>query len=450
MFARVLIANRGEIAVRIIRACHNLGIKTIAVYSIADQDALFTRLADEKYCIGGTLPKESYLNKKLIVELAVKIRAHAIHPGYGFLSEDSEFAKLCEKEKIIFIGPSARSIGLMGNKSVAITQAIECGMPVLPGSKGIVKSHHEALEFARKIGFPVLIKATAGGGGKGMRVVQKEENFIASLQSAQLEAKNAFANGDVYLEKFLIQPKHVEVQIIADKYGNAITVSDRDCSIQRNSQKVIEEGPASSVSVSVRKKMGEAALRLVRHVKYVNAGTIEFLVDKKDKFYFMEMNTRIQVEHPVTEMISNVNLVEEQIKIAFSNKLSFKQSSVNPRGHAIEVRINAENPKLNFMPSPGKIEKIHLPGGPDVRCDFGFEAGDVIQPFYDSLIGKIIVWGKTRTTAINRLKTAIEEFFIEGVNTNIEFIYNIIDSNEFSNNNYYTSYVSENFKKLIE
>ncbi|OEF95516.1 acetyl-CoA carboxylase biotin carboxylase subunit [Vulcanibacillus modesticaldus] len=420
MFHKVLIANRGEIAVRIIRACKELGIYTVAVYSEADHDSLHVKLADEAYCIGPKESKESYLNFANIISVAKLTEADAIHPGYGFLAENPDFAEVCESFQIEFIGPSPEAIQKMGEKAVAKETMKNAGVPVVPGSDGIIEDEEEAIQLAEEIGFPVIIKATAGGGGKGMRVAYNKEELIKSLKMARQEAETAFGNPGVYLEKYLEEPRHIEIQILADKYGNVVHLGERDCSIQRRHQKLIEEAPSPALTEDLRAKMGDAAVKAAKAVNYRGAGTVEFLLEK-DKFYFMEMNTRIQVEHPVTEQITGIDLIREQIKIAAGEPLSFTQEDIEINGWSIECRINAENPAKNFMPSPGKIDFYLPPGGNGVRIDSSVYPGYSITPYYDSMIAKLIVWGKNREEAIERMKRALEEFAIEGIYTTIPF-----------------------------
>jgi acetyl-CoA carboxylase biotin carboxylase subunit len=420
-FRKVVIANRGEIAVRIIRACKELGILTVAVYSEADRDALHVQLADEAYCIGPFASKDSYLRFDNLISVAMLTGADAIHPGYGFLAENADFAELCSSVNIKFIGPSASAIARMGDKSSAKQTMKEAQVPVIPGSDGIVDSTDEATRIARDIGYPVIIKATAGGGGKGIRVVHDEEELIRQVTAAKQEAQMAFGNAGVYLEKFLTGMKHVEIQIIADHHGNVVHLGERDCSIQRRRQKLVEESPCPTLTSEMRRQMGEAAVRAAKSVDYVGAGTLEFLLGEDGSFYFMEMNTRIQVEHPVTEMVTGVDIVQEMIRVAEGNQLSFRQEDVEIRGCAIECRINAEDPARNFMPSPGRIQFYLPPGGFGVRVDSAVYVDYTIPPHYDSMIAKLIVWGKNRNDAIARMQRALGEFFIEGVRTTIPF-----------------------------
>ena len=430
MFDKILIANRGEIAVRIIRACREMGIKTVAVYSEADRDSLHTLLADEAICIGPAPSNQSYLNMERILAATVAMKAEAIHPGFGFLSENARFAELCQKCSIAFIGPSAEIINKMGNKSAARKTMVEAGVPVVPGSKEPVYTVEEALKMAKEIGFPVMIKASSGGGGKGMRVSWSEEDFEANFQNAQMESVKGFSDDTMYLERFVENPRHIEFQIMADKYGNVVHLGERDCSIQRRHQKVLEESPSIAISEELRKKMGETAVKAAKAVGYENAGTIEFLLDKNKNFYFMEMNTRIQVEHPVTEMITGVDLIKEQLRIAAGQPLSIKQDEVVVRGHAVECRINAEDPNT-FLPSPGKITRFHAPGGFGVRWESHIYAGYTVPPYYDSMIGKLICYGENRDVAIARMKNALQELIIDGIKTNVDLQIRIMNDENF-------------------
>ncbi len=426
MFDKILIANRGEIAVRIIRACREMGIKTVAVYSEADADSLHTLLADEAICIGPAPSGQSYLNMERILAATVAMKAEAIHPGFGFLSENTRFAELCEKCSIAFIGPSASIINRMGNKSEARKTMMEAGVPVVPGGKEPVYKAEEALELAKKIGFPVMIKASSGGGGKGMRISYGEEDFEANFQNAQMESVKGFSDDTMYLEKYIEKPRHIEFQIMADKHGNVIHLGERDCSIQRRHQKVLEESPSVAISEELRKKMGETAVRAAKAVGYENAGTIEFLLDKDKNFYFMEMNTRIQVEHPVTEMVSGLDLIKEQIRVAAGEPLSVSQDQICLKGHAIECRINAENPAKNFMPCPGVITNVHIPGGNGVRVDTHVYNDYRVPANYDSMLMKLIVHGKDRQEAIAKMRSALGELVIEGIDTNLDFQFEIL------------------------
>lgn len=446
MFNKILIANRGEIAVRIIRACREMGIQTVAVYSDIDRDAMHVLMADESICIGPEKSKDSYLNMQNIISATVISGAQAIHPGFGFLSENSTFAGMCEDCKIAFIGPKSGMIELMGNKSKARETMIKANIPVVLGSECDLNSADEALNLANNIGYPVMIKASAGGGGKGMREVFKEEDFINTFEMAKAESKAAFGDDTMYIEKLIINPKHVEIQILADKYGNVVYLGERDCSIQRKHQKVLEEAPCSIITPKLRAEMGKAAVSACKAVNYENAGTIEFLLDKDNKFYFMEMNTRIQVEHPVTEMITGIDLIKEQIKIAAGEKLTFKQEDIKIKGHSIECRINAENPDKNFRPSPGTIETLMIPGGFGIRVDTAAYQGYTIPSSYDSMIAKLISYGSDRNDAIAKMKRALGEFIIEGIDTNIDFQYEIMDNDDFKSGNFDTSFIEKNFK----
>lgn len=426
MIHKILIANRGEIAVRIIRACRELGIQSVAVYSEADKDALHAQLADEAVCIGPAPSKDSYLNMENIISATINTGAEAIHPGFGFLSENQKFAKLCEECNITFIGPSSEIIRKMGNKTEARNTMMEAGVTVIPGWNQNVESVEEGKEIAAKLGYPVIVKAALGGGGKGMRVAMSEEEFENAYLTARKEAGAAFGDDSVYMEHFIEHPRHVEVQILADSYGNVVHLGERDCSIQRNHQKFIEEAPCKAISEELRARMGEQAVKAAKAVGYENAGTIEFLLENEKDFYFMEMNTRIQVEHPVTEWITGVDLIKEQIKIASKEKLSFSQEDVRMEGHSIECRINAENPEKNFRPSPGKIENLYLPGGKGIRMDTAIYSGYEIPPYYDSMIAKLIVHGTTREEALRKMRSALGEVIIEGIDTNVDYLYEMI------------------------
>lgn len=447
MFKKVLIANRGEIAVRIIRACRELGIRCVAVYSTADRNALHAQIADEAICIGPPATKDSYLNMNAIMQAALNTGAEAIHPGFGFLSENAEFARLCEANGIVFIGPSYKSIEMLGDKAAAKETMAAAGVPVIPGSEGAVSSVEEAAEVAEKAGYPVLVKASAGGGGRGIRRVDSPEELEEQMTAAQQEAKNFFGDDAVYIEKFLINPHHVEIQIIADKHGNYIYLGERDCSMQRRNQKVLEECPSPIVDEKLRKRMGEAAVTAAKQCGYYNAGTIEFLVDENRDFYFMEMNTRIQVEHPITEEITGFDLVKAQIEVAADLPLSVKQEDIELRGHAIECRINAENPEFNFRPSPGTITALYMPGGPGIRIDGAVYAGYTITPYYDSMISKLIAHGSDREDAINKMKWALSEFIVEGVDTNIDFQLEIIKNSDFRSGNYDIGFLNRYMEK---
>lgn len=443
-FHKVLIANRGEIAVRIIRACRELDISTVAVYSEADKDSLHVRLADEAYCIGPTLSKDSYLNIANIMSVATLTECDAIHPGYGFLAENADFAEICESCNITFIGPSADAITRMGDKSIAKLTMKEAGVPVIPGSDGIIDSLEEALILGRDIGYPLIIKATAGGGGKGIRIAEDEDSLIKQITAAQQEAQKAFGNAGVYLEKYLTGMKHVEIQIIADNYGHVVHLGERDCSIQRRRQKLIEEAPCPVLLPEIRERMGEAAIRAAKSVQYSGAGTLEFLLGNDDNFYFMEMNTRIQVEHPVTEYVTGVDLIKEMILVAEGNALSFSQEDIVINGWAIECRINAEDPDKNFMPSPGKILFYLPPGGPGVRIDSAAYQGYTIPPYYDSMIAKLIVWAPTRQEAIAKMKRALSEFVVEGIHTTIPFHQKLLKHPTFIEGDFDIMFLEEN------
>ncbi|MEI3187597.1 MAG: acetyl-CoA carboxylase biotin carboxylase subunit [Lachnospiraceae bacterium] len=445
MFEKILIANRGEIAVRIIRACREMGIKTVAVYSEADRDSLHTLLADEAICIGPAPAGQSYLNMERILSATVAMKAEAIHPGFGFLSENARFAELCEKCNIAFIGPSADIINRMGNKSEARKTMIEAGIPVVPGSKEPVYTVEEALEMAKTIGFPVMIKASSGGGGKGMRVSWGEDDFAMNFESAQLESIKGFSDNTMYLERYVEKPRHVEFQIMADKYGNVVHLGERDCSIQRRHQKVLEESPSVAISDELRRKMGETAVRAAKAVGYENAGTIEFLLDKNRNFYFMEMNTRIQVEHPVTELVTDLDLIKEQIRVASGERLSVSQKDIHVSGHAIECRINAENPERNFMPCPGTITNIHVPGGNGVRVDTHIYNDYKVPANYDSMLMKLIVHGRDRAEAIAKMRSALGELIIEGIDTNLDFQYEILNNEAYQNGEVDTDFIPTYF-----
>ena len=442
-FSKILIANRGEIALRILHSCEELGIKTVAVHSTIDNQSLHVQLADESICIGPPSSSKSYLNIPNIISAALIHNATAIHPGYGFLSENARFAEICADHKIVFIGPSPEVIDAMGDKSTAKKTMQKAGVPTIPGSWGLLESKENALSIARDIGYPVIIKATAGGGGKGMRLVREESEFPRLFQIAQREAEAFFGNPSVYLEKFIENPRHIEFQILADSYGNVIHLGERDCSIQRRHQKLLEEAPSPFLTLQLRKKMGDAAIKAAKSINYVGAGTIEFLVDSQSNFYFMEMNTRIQVEHPITEMITGLDLITEQISIAQGEKLKLKQSDIVLKGHSIECRINAEDPNLNFRPHPGKISGYLPPGGPGVRMDSHIYTDYEVPPYYDSLIGKLIVWGPDRLTAIRRMKRALKECAITGVPTTIDFHKKVIEVPAFLAGETYTNFIEE-------
>ncbi|MEM7725307.1 MAG: acetyl-CoA carboxylase biotin carboxylase subunit [Cyanobacteria bacterium P01_A01_bin.45] len=442
-FDKILIANRGEIALRVLRACEEMEIATVAVHSTVDRDTLHVQFADEAVCIGEAASNKSYLNIPNIIAAALTRNATAIHPGYGFLSENARFAEICADHHIAFIGPSPEAIKMMGDKSTAKETMQRAGVPTVPGSDGLVENESDGLKIAGEIGYPVMIKATAGGGGRGMRLVRDESEFITLFQAAKGEAGAAFGNAGIYIEKFIERPRHIEFQILADNYGNVIHLGERDCSIQRRNQKLLEEAPSSALDPQLRLEMGQAAVRAAKFINYTGAGTIEFLLDKSGKFYFMEMNTRIQVEHPVTEMITGIDLVVEQIRIAQGEKLSLTQEQVILHGHAIECRINAEDPEREFRPSPGTISGYLPPGGPGVRIDSHAYTDYQIPPYYDSLVGKLIVWGPDRSTSIKRMKRALRECAITGLPTTIAFHQKIMENTEFLKGNVYTSFVQD-------
>lgn len=436
MFNKILIANRGEIAIRIMRACRELGIKTVAVYSEADKTALHAQIADEAVCIGPAESKNSYLNTKAIIAACEITHAEAIHPGFGFLSENADFARLCRKCGLVFIGPSPEVMDAMGDKANAKQTMRTAGVPVIPGSEGVVKSVDEARKICKEIGYPVMVKASAGGGGRGIRLVNSESELEPHFNSAQQEALQYFGNGDLYIEKFIVDPRHIEIQLLADNYGNIVHLGERDCSLQRRNQKVLEESPSPIMTEELRERMGAAAVSAARVSGYQNAGTIEFLVDPDKNFYFMEMNTRIQVEHPVTEFVTGIDLVKAQIRIAAGERLWFSQKDVQFSGHAIECRINAEDPRKNFMPCPGTINAIHVPGGFNVRIDSAVYAGYRITPYYDSMIAKLLVKAPTRDEAIMKMRVALSEFIIEGVETNIDFQLALLKDEDFEKGNF--------------
>jgi len=442
---KVLIANRGEIALRIIRACNELGIKTVAVYSQADADSLHTWLADEDICIGGVRAAESYLDPRRIISTAIVTNADGIHPGYGFLAENADFAEMCEEHGIAFIGPTPEQIHSMGDKAQAKKLMKEAGVPTIPGSEGIVDELDDALKLARDIGYPLIVKPTAGGGGKGMRIARDENEMIKNFEMARVEAEAAFGNPGVYIEKFIENPHHIEVQLLGDGRGNVVHLGERDCSIQRRHQKLIEETPSPIVDNELRQKFGDAAVAGAKQIKYRGAGTIEFLLDDSGNFYFMEMNTRIQVEHPVTEMITRIDLLKEQLRVAMGNPIRVRQPDIKFHGHSIEVRINAEDPYNNFMPSPGKITSFHIPGGFGIRVDTHTYAGYEIPPYYDSMIAKLIVWGEDRAEAIVRMQRALKEFIIEGVKTTIPLHQKIMKNPLFIAGEFNTGFM-EDFK----
>ena len=441
MIRKILIANRGEIAVRIIRACREMGIATVAVYSEADKDALHVKLADQAVCIGPAMSQKSYLNVKAILEACCLSGADSIHPGYGFLSENVAFAKMCSEMGINYIGPTYELIELMGNKSKAKETMKKAGVPVVEGSEGNVESLKGAKEIANKIGYPVIMKAVSGGGGKGIRIANSEEELSRYYDVIRQEAKSAFNDDSIYIEKYIQNPRHIEIQVIADKLGNVAHLGDRDCTVQRKNQKMLEESPSDYIDDKLRQKMEKVSVKAIEKIGYTNAGTIEYLVDKEGNFYFMEMNTRLQVEHPVTEAVTGVDLVKEQIRIAEGKKISKEITDLHIKGHSIECRINAENPDKNFMPCPGKITGLHIPGGNGVRVDTAIYQDYVIPPNYDSMIAKIIVYGKDRQECINKMKSALGEFVIEGITTNIDFLYKILENPEFIKNDYDTSFI---------
>ena len=445
MFRKILIANRGEIAVRIIRACREMGIATVAVYSEADREALHTQLADEAVCIGPAAATDSYLNMEQILSACIATKADAIHPGFGFLSENSRFVEMCEKCNITFIGPTAEMMDKMGNKSQARLTMIEAGVPVVPGTKEPVYDVKRGAAMAEDIGYPVMIKASSGGGGKGMRIAFGPDDFEENFQVAQLESVRGFGDNTMYIEKYVQEPRHIEFQIMADKFGNVVQFGERDCSIQRNHQKMIEESPSVALTPELRRRMGDAAVRAAKAVHYESAGTIEFLLDKDKNFYFMEMNTRIQVEHPVTEMVSGVDLMKEMIRVAAGEPLSVKQEDIHLQGHAMECRINAEDPAHHFRPCPGVIEEIHLPGGNGVRIDTAAYNGYEIPPFYDSMIAKVIVHGRTRQEAIDKMRSTLGELIIDGVTTNVDFQYEILDNEDFQAGEITTDFIPMHF-----
>lgn len=446
MFQKILIANRGEIAVRIIRACREMGILSVAVYSEADRDALHTQLADEAVCIGKAPSSDSYLNMERILSAAIATKAQAIHPGFGFLSENEHFADMCENCGIVFIGPSGELIGKMGNKSQARKTMMEAGVPVVPGTKEPVYEAEEGAAIAEEIGYPVMIKASSGGGGKGMRIAIDPENFETNFKLAQQESVNSFGDNTMYIEKYIEEPRHIEFQILADKFGNVIQLGERDCSIQRRHQKMIEESPCAVMDEDLRKRMGDTAVLAAKAANYENAGTIEFLLDKHKNFYFMEMNTRIQVEHPVTEMVTGIDLVKEQIRIAAGEKLRIRQEDVVLRGHAIECRINAENPAKNFMPCPGTIEELHFPGGNGVRIESALYNGYTIPAYYDSMVAKVIVHGENRQDAIRKMQSALGEVVVEGIVTNLDFEYDILSHPVFVSGKTNTHFIPDYFE----
>ena len=450
MIKKVLIANRGEIAVRIIRACREMGIETVAVYSEADKEALHAKLADEAVCIGPASSSESYLSMDRIISATIITGADAIHPGFGFLSENSKFAELCEQCNITFIGPDSKVIAKLGNKQEARNTMVSAGVPVIPGSTEAIYDSRTGAQAAQEIGYPVIVKAALGGGGKGMRVANTPEEFEHSFQTAQKETQMAFGDNTMYIEHFVQRPRHIEFQILADKYGNVVHLCERDCSIQRNHQKMIEESPSAALSEELRKKMGEAAVKAAKAAGYQNAGTIEFLLEKNGNFYFMEMNTRIQVEHPVTEWVTGIDLIKEQIRIASGRKLPFTQEDIKLNGHAIECRINAENPAKGFRPSPGTITDMYLPGGQGIRVDSAIYSGYTIPPYYDSMVAKLIVWAKNRREAVQKMQSALGEVIIEGIDTNVDYQYEILNRPDYLSGDIDIEFIAENEEALRE
>jgi len=446
-FRKLMIANRGEIALRIIRTCNELGIQTVAVHSLADQNSLHVKLASEAVCVGEAPSSKSYLNIPNIISAALTHNVDAIHPGYGFLSENSRFAEICKDHHLVFIGPEPESIRKMGDKAQARDTMVNAGVPTIPGSDGVIESETEALEVSKKIGYPLIIKATAGGGGRGMRLVWGEKELMTMLQTAQTEADLAFGNRGVYMERYLEEPRHIEFQILADKFGNVVHLGERECSIQRRHQKLLEETPSVALTPELREQMGKTAVAVAKSINYVGAGTVEFLLDKLGRFYFMEMNTRIQVEHPVTEMVTGYDLIAEQIKIAAGLPMTIRQEDVKFRGHAIECRINAEDATHDFRPAPGTVSGYLAPGGPGVRIDSHLYPGYVIPPYYDSLIGKLIVWGQDRPEAISRMRRALQECAITGVPTTIPFHLRILDNPWFQKGDVFTNFIQ---KRILE
>lgn len=444
-FNKILIANRGEIAVRIIRACREMGIKTVAVYSEADKDALHTQLADECVCIGKASATDSYLNMERIIMATVATKADAIHPGFGFLSENSKFASLCETCNITFIGPSAKIIDKMGNKSEARNTMIKAKVPVIPGTKEPVYDAEKAKKVADDMGYPVIVKASSGGGGKGMRIINSADEFINNFNNAQRESISSFSDDTMYIEKYIANPRHIEVQILADNFGHVIHLGERDCSVQRRHQKMIEEAPSVAIDDELRTKIGETAVNAAKAVKYQSVGTIEFLLDKNNNFYFMEMNTRVQVEHGITELVTGVDIIKEQIRIAQNLPLSYTQEDIVIKGHAIECRINAEDPSQNFRPCPGKITDLHIPGGNGVRVDTAIYTGYEIPPFYDSMILKVMVYDRDRESAISKMRSVLGEVVIGGVSTNLDFQYQIINNGDFQKGKVDTHFIQEHY-----
>ena len=450
MLKKILIANRGEIAVRIIRACRELGIRTVAVYSEIDKNSLHKELADEAVCIGPAPSNKSYLNVKAIIEAACLTGCDGIHPGYGFLSENSSFAKMCDEIGIKFIGPTHKMIELMGNKSKAKETMKNSGVPVVPGSDGLVDNVLEAIKVALRIGYPVILKASSGGGGKGIRIAYNEKELVKFYDLVRQEAKISFNDDSIYIEKFIENPRHIEVQVMADEHGNVIHLGERDCTVQRNNQKMLEETPSGVITDKLRQKMGKITVNALKEIGYSNVGTIEYLLDKNKDFYFMEMNTRVQVEHPITETITGVDIIKEQLRIASGEKLQYKQDDIKFTGHSLEARINAENPYKNFMPCPGEIKELHIPGGNGVRIDTAIYPGYKIPPTYDSMIAKVIVHGKDRNESIAKMKSALGEFVIDGISTNIDFLYKILEDEDFISNNYDTSFISKKFANKLQ
>ena len=448
MIKKVLIANRGEIAVRIIRACREMGIETVAVYSEADREALHAKLADESVCIGPAPSSESYLSMDRIISATIITGADAIHPGFGFLSENSKFAELCEQCNITFIGPDSKVIAKLGNKQEARNTMVSAGVPVIPGSTEAIYDAETGAQIAAKIGYPVIVKAALGGGGKGMRVANAPEEFANSFRTAQKETQMAFGDNTMYIEHFVQRPRHIEFQILADQYGNVVHLGERDCCIQRNHQKMIEESPSVALSEDLRKRMGDAAVKAAKAAGYQNAGTIEFLLEKSGNFYFMEMNTRIQVEHPVTEWVTGIDLIKEQIRIASGKKLSYTQEDIHLTGHAIECRINAENPAKGFRPSPGTITDMYLPGGKGIRIDSAIYSGYSIPPYYDSMVAKLIVWAKNRREAVRKMQSALGEVIIEGIDTNVDYQYEILNRPDYLSGDIDIEFIAENEEAL--
>ena len=450
MLKKILIANRGEIAVRIIRACRELGIRTVAVYSEIDKNSLHKELAVEAVCIGPAPSNKSYLNVKAIIEAACLTGCDGIHPGYGFLSENSSFAKMCDEIGIKFIGPTHKMIELMGNKSKAKETMKNAGVPVVPGSDGLVDNVLEAIKVALRIGYPVILKASSGGGGKGIRIAYNEKELVKFYDLVRQEAKISFNDDSIYIEKFIENPRHIEVQVMADEHGNVIHLGERDCTVQRNNQKMLEETPSGVITDKLRQKMGKITVNALKEIGYSNVGTIEYLLDKNKDFYFMEMNTRVQVEHPITETITGVDIIKEQLRIASGEKLQYKQDDIKFTGHSLEARINAENPYKNFMPCPGEIKELHIPGGNGVRIDTAIYPGYKIPPTYDSMIAKVIVHGKDRNESIAKMKSALGEFVIDGISTNIDFLYKILEDEDFISNNYDTSFIAKKFANKLQ